>query len=130
MHVCALRMHAPCAQNFEDGKQNKNEKKEKKNRPESAAAFLQHSQVGSDLLVTVQPQVLKKATRGFKMPDPLLNPLEPTRDPREEFAPLYQLPAIDSRAPPPYDAAEAAKIDRRGIVTESARACSYFRDTD
>ena len=50
------------------------------------------------------------------MPNPLLNPLEPKRDPREEFEPLYNLPSIDSRAPLPYDAAEAADIDRRGVV--------------
>ena len=62
------------------------------------------------------------------MPDPLLNPLEPKRSPyyagtttsvtREAFERLYDLKPIDSQAPPPYNKAEAAKIDRRGVVVE------------
>ena len=56
------------------------------------------------------------------------NPLEPKRSPyyagtttsvtREAFERLYDLRPIDSQAPPPYNEAEAAKIDRRGVVVE------------
>ena len=49
------------------------------------------------------------------MPDPSKNPSEPKRDPREAFERLYNLPPIDSRAPLPYNEAEAADISRRGL---------------